>query len=178
MDATSGHLFTPLLNFSTHLPRRHLASHPTATTINSQQPRPPSPRAPTPLPRDLRDTCRARPRSAHLRPPPSSQRRPGSTPCSRAARSLPPSALQNLLAAPGPLLAAAPPLPDPPPSGVTANPVPHEGPGTKVPGVESGRSVSLERQGLRGQEGGSSPVAPPTAGTQGTPPPPPSSRPG
>lgn len=60
----------------------------------------------------------------HLLPSPSSPRRPGWPSHSRAARRLLNLRVAKTRGRPGQLPAAAPPLPDPPPSGVAANCVP------------------------------------------------------
>ena len=134
---------------------------PAAPLFPAGPPRPPAAPAsgalesPPLFPETSGDSRRAGPRGGHLLPPPSSPRRPGRPSGSRAAQSLPPSVLRNPSASPDQLPAAAPPLPDPPPSGVAANRVPPGGPGTRVPGAGGGRSVWRARLVLRGQEGGS-----------------------
>lgn len=88
-------------------------------------PRGPQPAArPGPLSRARRGSWRATRRSLHLLPLPSSPRRPEWPYGSRAARSLPNLRVSKPRGRPGQLPAAAPPLPDPPPSGVSANWVP------------------------------------------------------
>lgn len=101
------------------------------------QARPPLPSPPRPLARSL-----------HLLPLPSSPRRPRWPSCFRAARSLPNLRVSKPRGRTGPLPAAAPPLPDPPPLVSPPTVSPQGAPGTRVQGAGAGRSVSPARLSL------------------------------